>query len=336
MRRFFMFICVAISIGHAALASDSTRIFPLPDSVKSIAFAANLKVTAVTGKREVACGIKTPLVTLSLEAEKGKRKVDFDFPEDAEVVATGVGVDATEKGELEWAYPWQTDSTYTLLIVTASDSSSILYSAYLWLPEKLNWKLIGTCKINGAAQGITAPAFFETRTKRASVQTTVSEVWAQRNGGSWKALSNTTKTPIINTMPNVDSLAMVEPENRLIAAAASGATALKNVEGVYYELLEQGTGKQVLLTDSVTVHYKGYLLNGQIFDQTGSKPATFPLSRLIKGWQLTIPLCRVGGKIKVYIPSGQAYGIRTRSSKIPPNSVLVFEITVVDAIATKP
>ena len=83
------------------------------------------------------------------------------------------------------------------------------------------------------------------------------------------------------------------------------------------------------MTDTVTVHYKGSLLtDGSIFDQTKDNPATFPLRRLIRGWQLALPKCRVGGKVRVIIPSAQAYGIRTRSKDIPPNKVLVFDIEV--------
>jgi FKBP-type peptidyl-prolyl cis-trans isomerase len=52
---------------------------------------------------------------------------------------------------------------------------------------------------------------------------------------------------------------------------------------------------------------------------------------LIRGWQIGVPLCKVGGKIRLVIPSNLAYSIRTRAAKIPPNSILVFEIEVVDA-----
>jgi FKBP-type peptidyl-prolyl cis-trans isomerase len=86
------------------------------------------------------------------------------------------------------------------------------------------------------------------------------------------------------------------------------------------------------LTDTLVVHYKGSLFSdGSVFDQTKEKPATFPLGRLIKGWQLGLTQCRVGGKIRLYIPSGSAYGIRTLSTAIPPNSILVFDVEVLDA-----
>jgi FKBP-type peptidyl-prolyl cis-trans isomerase len=94
--------------------------------------------------------------------------------------------------------------------------------------------------------------------------------------------------------------------------------------------LEKGTGAPVEVSDTVQVFYKGYFLaSGEIFDQTGATPASFPLRRLIKGWQIGVPLGNVGSKVRIIIPSGLAYGIRNRSAKIAPNSILVFEIQVV-------
>jgi FKBP-type peptidyl-prolyl cis-trans isomerase len=118
--------------------------------------------------------------------------------------------------------------------------------------------------------------------------------------------------------------------NAAITARAIDTTGI--VGGVYYQILKEGTGRYVNATDTVTVFYKGTLLkDGSIFDQTKDKPARFPLQRLIKGWQIGVPKCRVGGTIKIIIPAGIAYGMRTRSKAIPPNSVLVFEIEVVKA-----
>ena len=97
-------------------------------------------------------------------------------------------------------------------------------------------------------------------------------------------------------------------------------------------MIKEGTGRQVSLNDTVTVFYKGYLLKDKsVFDETKDKPAIFPLKRLIMGWQIGVPLCKVGGKIKIIIPSSLAYSIRTRAAKIPPNSILVFEVEVVEA-----
>ncbi len=143
---------------------------------------------------------------------------------------------------------------------------------------------------------------------------------------------NTSKAPLIDYTKDADTLAQAKKDLAEIAEAvkAGKIDTTGSIESVYYHILSQGTGEYVSVTDTVTVHYKGSLLSdGSIFDQTRDKPATFPLRRLIRGWQLALPKCRVGGKVRVIIPSAQAYGIRTRSKDIPPNSILVFDIEVV-------
>ena len=107
---------------------------------------------------------------------------------------------------------------------------------------------------------------------------------------------------------------------------------MKNKEGVYYSILNEGSGRQVELRDTVTVYYKVTLMNDTaVIDQAKDKPAVFPLHRLIKGWQIGVPLLKIGGKIKLLLPSDLGYTIRTRSASIPPNSILEFDIEVLDA-----
>ena len=142
------------------------------------------------------------------------------------------------------------------------------------------------------------------------------------------------KRPLIDWSKNVDSLQQASIDKQMILSAiASGkidTTGTK--DGVYYQILKEGTGEYVSVNDTVTVFYKGSLLaDGTVFDQTKEKPASFPLKRLIKGWQLALPVCKVGGKIQIIIPSGLAYTIRSRSKDIPPNSVLVFTIEILSA-----
>ena len=141
----------------------------------------------------------------------------------------------------------------------------------------------------------------------------------------------TGQRPIIDWFKNADSLALAEKEKALINDAIASkkidTTGIKN--GVYYQMLKEGTGALVNITDTVTLNYKLTLLvDGKLIEETKDKPATFPLSRLIKGWQIGVPLCKVGGKIKLIIPSALAYSMRSRSKDFPPNSILVFEIEV--------
>ncbi len=142
----------------------------------------------------------------------------------------------------------------------------------------------------------------------------------------------TKQRPVIDWFKNADSLAQSVKDNELIQEYIKKTNwkPTGSKEGVYYEILKEGSGAIVKVTDTVTVHYKGSLLSdGSVFDQTKEKPATFPLSRLIKGWQIGVPMCKVGGTVRIVIPSAMGYTIRSRSKLIPPNSVLLFDIEVI-------
>ena len=140
--------------------------------------------------------------------------------------------------------------------------------------------------------------------------------------------------PVADVTKNADSLQQAKRDLEMILNAVNNKQidTSGSKEGVFYHILKEGTGNTVSVNDTVTVYYKGSLLkDGSVFDQTKDKPATFPLKRLIKGWQMAVPMCKVGGKIRIIIPSGLAYSIRSRSKDIPPNSVLVFDIEVLNA-----
>jgi len=99
-------------------------------------------------------------------------------------------------------------------------------------------------------------------------------------------------------------------------------------DGLYYEVLKEGSGAKPAATDEVTVHYKGALANGKVFDSSYDRgePIDLGLDRVIRGWQLGIPLMSVGAKYRLYIPSELGYGERGAGGDIPPYSALVFEI----------
>lgn len=129
--------------------------------------------------------------------------------------------------------------------------------------------------------------------------------------------------------PSVDQVA-VDKEIIEQYLADNNIMATEHPSGLYYIIEEIGTGGSPKLSNDVTVTYKGYLLNGSVFDQTEpNKPRSFPLQGLIPGWQIGIPLLKKGGKGKFFIPSGLAYGNRAQPG-IPANSVLIFEIGLVD------
>ncbi len=137
--------------------------------------------------------------------------------------------------------------------------------------------------------------------------------------------------PVVDLYKNADSAIEMNKEVELInAAVREGKLDTTGSSGnVYYKILQEGTGEYVHLDDTLVVNYKGQLMDGSVFDQTKDKPATFPLKRLIKGWQTGLPFCRQGGKIRLIIPSPLAYSIRN-IGVIPPNSVLLFDIEVIE------
>jgi FKBP-type peptidyl-prolyl cis-trans isomerase FkpA len=111
--------------------------------------------------------------------------------------------------------------------------------------------------------------------------------------------------------------------------ADNNIPALRHQTGVYYQILEPGTGNHVYTANSkATTNYKGRLLNGSIFDQS-TAPISFPLGNVIAGWQIGVPLIQKGGKIRLLIPSGYGYGA-SGSGSIPSNAVLDFDIELVD------
>jgi FKBP-type peptidyl-prolyl cis-trans isomerase len=81
----------------------------------------------------------------------------------------------------------------------------------------------------------------------------------------------------------------------------------------------------------VTIHYVGKFIDGRVFDSSRERnePATFPLNRLIKGWQEGVPMMRVGETWSFVIPAPIAYGDRSDRGPIPPGSTLLFEIELI-------
>ena len=101
--------------------------------------------------------------------------------------------------------------------------------------------------------------------------------------------------------------------------------------GLQYKIEKQGSGKKPTQDDSVVVHYRGALINGQVFDSSYERgqPITLALNRVIKGWQEALPLMPTGSKWKIYVPSELGYGEQGAGANIPPNSTLVFDIELI-------
>lgn len=112
--------------------------------------------------------------------------------------------------------------------------------------------------------------------------------------------------------------------------ADNNLTAEEHSSGLFYIHEIEGSGGSPSSTATVTIKYKGELLDGTIFDQTGDgQTAIFNLQNLIEGWQIGIPLMKKGGTSQFFVPSNLGYGSRV-SSSIPAHSVLIFEVSLID------
>lgn len=107
--------------------------------------------------------------------------------------------------------------------------------------------------------------------------------------------------------------------------ADNNLTAVKSDSGLYYVITTQGTGAKPTSTSSVTVDYKGYFLDGKVFDQSSSDGITFPLNRVIQGWTEGITYFNEGGEGILIIPYQLGYGINSYNG-ISGGSALVFDI----------
>lgn len=112
-------------------------------------------------------------------------------------------------------------------------------------------------------------------------------------------------------------------------AAANSMTVTRHSTGLYYEIINQGTGPTPTPSSRISVKYTGKLLNGTIFETVTTPTVPYPMGGFIPGWQIGIPLINKGGTIRLIIPSLLAYGCQPNGI-IPANSILFFEIELVD------
>jgi FKBP-type peptidyl-prolyl cis-trans isomerase FklB len=101
--------------------------------------------------------------------------------------------------------------------------------------------------------------------------------------------------------------------------------------GLQYEVITMGAGEKPSAHNTVTCHYHGTVISGEVFDSSvqRGKPASFPLNAVIKGWTEALQLMPTGSKWKLFLPPHIAYGNRQVSSAIGPNSTLIFEVELI-------
>ena len=104
----------------------------------------------------------------------------------------------------------------------------------------------------------------------------------------------------------------------------------KSASGLYYKIIEEGEGDFIQFTDKVSVKYKGNLLGGKVFDEQ-IEPIEMPVSAQINAWKELMLQLKKGSKAYMIVPPHLGYG-EYSVDKIPSNSILVFELEVVEVI----
>ncbi len=101
--------------------------------------------------------------------------------------------------------------------------------------------------------------------------------------------------------------------------------------GLQYKVITEGKGKSPKATDTVTVNYRGTLIDGTEFDSSYKRgqPATFPVNGVIPGWTEALQLMKEGAKWQLFLPAKLAYGEKGAGNIIGPDAVLIFEVELI-------
>ena len=146
--------------------------------------------------------------------------------------------------------------------------------------------------------------------------------------------------PLVKTTGRNKALAQIRAERVQHNLEQSQAFLAENAKkegvvtldsGLQYKVIQAGEGKSPQATNSVTVNYRGTLVDGTEFDSSydKGKPANYQLKKVIKGWREALLLMKEGDKWELYIPPQLAYGKRGLRNRIPPNSALIYEVELI-------
>lgn len=148
-----------------------------------------------------------------------------------------------------------------------------------------------------------------------------------RNGET--SLNVPPNEPLLITVTTLEERSQVALDEKLIQAflVRNNLTASRDDSGVYYIINAAGAGKEINIGSTVYPLYTGRLLTGTQFETSADTTVSLSLRSVIPGWQVGLPKIKEGGKIRLFIPSGLAYGLTGKDS-IKMNSVLDFDIEV--------
>ena len=120
-----------------------------------------------------------------------------------------------------------------------------------------------------------------------------------------------------------------EGNTKFLADNAAKADVKTTASGLQYKVIKAGAGKTPTAADLVTVTYKGWLIDGTVFDQTDAgQTATFPAGQLIPGWVEALQMMKEGDEWEIVLPSNLGYGEAGAGGVIPPNQTLVFNMAL--------
>jgi len=131
-----------------------------------------------------------------------------------------------------------------------------------------------------------------------------------------------------------------EEQNTIVNYAIDKIIPLERTNsGLFYRILETGEGENLKWGDYIKVHYKGYFLNGQVFDSSYRRgnPIEFYIGNMVAGWNEGLQLLKPGGKMLLLLPSALGYGEKgfpngKEGYLVPPNEILVFEVEVLERV----
>lgn len=149
--------------------------------------------------------------------------------------------------------------------------------------------------------------------------------------------ANTVMMQLMNQAQENKAKGNIEAGQKFLAENGKRAGVHTTASGLQYEVLQQGTGPKPAETDTVTVNYRGMLVNGEEFDNSFKRgqPISFAVNGVIRGWTEALQLMPAGSKYKIYIPYQLGYGTNDVGT-IPPGSALVFEVELLEINGKKP
>ena len=190
------------------------------------------------------------------------------------------------------------------------------------------------------AMGVSLASFYKsqgfTTINSAIVSKAINDVMGSKPLTLDEMACNMVMNQIMTDMQSSKSKPNIEKGEAFLRQNKTRAGVKTTVTGLQYEVVTEGTGAKPAAEDSVTVNYRGTLIDGTEFDNSYKRgePITFPLNRVIPGWTEGLQLMTVGSKYKLFIPHQLGYDMRDMGT-IPAGSALVFEVELLDVKKAK-